>query len=104
MIWQYCPKEIYVSRSTVTDAANFAVAVFNDGNEAFLKLFDYLGVKGGRYAQKRIQNTDTVRLYYAKRKSSDYYKKARKQRRAERQGFKDKKAEEEGNVYEPGSH
>ena len=35
MIWRYCPKEDFVSRITLTDAANFAVAVFNDGTMPF---------------------------------------------------------------------
>ena len=93
-----------MSRSTVADAANFAVAVFNDGNSAFLKLFNYLGIKNGRYTCRSIQNTDSSRLYHAKRKSGEGYEQDRKRRRAVKKGFIDKKAEEEGNVYEAGAH
>ena len=104
LVWRYCPKEVYVSRSTVEDAANFAVAGFNDGNSAFLKLFNYLGIKNRRYTCRRFQSTDSSRLYHAKRKSGEGYKQDRKRRRAVKKGFIDKKAEEEGNVYEAGAH
>ena len=33
-----------MSRPVVSDAAHFAVAVFNDGNDAFVKLFEQLGL------------------------------------------------------------
>ena len=104
LVWRYCPKEVYVSRSTVADAANLAVAVFNDGNSAFLKLFNYLGIKNRRYTCRSIQNTDSSRLYHAKRKSGEGHKQDRKRRRAVKKGFIDKKVEEEGNVYEAGAH
>ena len=57
--------EVFVSRSTVADAANFAVAVLNDGQSAFLKLFNYLGRKSGRYTCRSIQNNDSSQLYHA---------------------------------------
>ena len=93
-----------MSRLTVEDAADFAVAVFNDGNSAFLKLFNYLCIKNRRYTCRRFQSADSSRLYHVKRKSGEGYKQGRKKRRAVKKGFIDKKAEEEGNVYEAGAH
>ena len=42
LVWRYCPKEIFVSRWAVTDAACFSVAIFNEGNNDFLELFNEL--------------------------------------------------------------
>ena len=92
-----------MSRPVVSDAAHFAVAVFNDGNDAFVKLFEQLGLSGG-FTAKSAHSSDTTRLYHAKRKSSDRYKITRKRLRAEKKGFIDTKNEEEGNVYESGAH
>ena len=103
VIWKYCPKEVFVSRPAVSDAAHFAVAVFNDGNDAFVKLFEQLGLSGG-FTVKSAHSSDITRLYHAKRKSSNRYKITRKRLRAEKKGFIDSKNEEEGNVYESGAH
>ena len=78
-------------------AKEFSVAVFNDGNDAFLKLFEQLGLSGG-FTVKSALSSDTTSLYHAKRKSSDWYKITRKRLRAEKTGFIDTKNEEEGNV------
>ena len=102
VIWKYCPKEVFVSRPVVSDAAHFAVAVFNDGNDAFVKLFEQLGLSGG-FTVRSTHSSDTTRLYHTKRKSSDRYKITRKRLRAEKKGFIDTK-NEEGNVYESGAH
>ena len=87
----------------VSDAAHFAVVVFNDGNDAFAKLFEQLGLSGG-FTVKSAHISDTTRLCHAKRKSSDRYKITRKRLRAEKKGFINTKNEEEGNVYECGAH
>ena len=84
-------------------AKEFAVAAFNDGNDAFVKLFEQLGLSGG-FTVKSAHSSDTTHLYHAKRKSSDRYKITRKRLQAEKKGFIDTKNEEEGNVYESGAH
>ena len=38
-------------------------------------------------------------MYHAKHKSADYYKIARKRRRAEKKDFTDKKSQEEEGIY-----
>ena len=81
----------------VSDAAHFAVAIFNDGNDAFVKLFEQLGLSRG-FTVKSAHSSDTTRLYHAKRKSSDWCKITRKRLRAEKKGFIDTKNKEEGNV------
>ena len=52
VIWKYCPKEVFVSRPLVSDAAHFAVALCNDGNDAFVKLFEQLEMSGGFTVKK----------------------------------------------------
>ena len=52
-----------MSRPVVSDAAHFAVAVFNDGNDAFVKLFEQLGLSGG-FTVKSAHSSDTTRLYH----------------------------------------
>ena len=84
-------------------AKEFAVAVFNDGNHTFVKLFEQLELSGG-FTVKSAHSSDTTRLYHAKQKSSDRYKITQKRLRAEKKGFIDTKNEEEGNVYESGAH
>ena len=88
----------------VTDAANFAIAVFNDGDLDYVKLYKELGIENGVHMFKHVLKTDLTRLYHAKRKSGDIYQTDRKRRWAMQKGFTDKKAEEEGNVYETGAH
>ena len=53
-----------MSRPVVSDAPHFAVAVFDDGNDAFLKLFEQLGLSGGFTVKSA--HSDTTRLYHAK--------------------------------------
>ena len=75
-----------MSRPVVSDAAHFAVAVFNDGNDAFVKLFEQLGLSGG-FTVKSAHSSGTTRLYHAKRKSSDRYKITRKKTSSREKGL-----------------
>ena len=62
LVWRYCLKEIFVSRWAVTDAACFAVAIFNEGNNAFLELFKQLGLQTEHFTGKITKNSDFGRL------------------------------------------
>ena len=57
-----------MSRLTLTNAENFAVAVFIDGDNAFLRLFRELGGRDGSFT---IKNTDSRCIFHAKHKLSD---------------------------------
>ena len=45
-----------MSRWAVTDAASFAVAVINEGNNAFLELFKQLGIGSGNFTGRNVRS------------------------------------------------
>ena len=104
LIWKFCPKEVFASRTVVEDATALAVCQFNDGSVTVQRLLKELGVEIGQISKKKLYRKDQRRIYLAELKTSDSQKSSRKRLRAVKKGFSDKFSEKEGNMYSPGNH
>ena len=102
LIWDHAIKEVFVSKRVVEQAALSAVAHFNDGSAALIKILELMGVPPRHFTIEGCKRKDSRRLACAKSKSSDSGKRRRKQIRAAKKGFMDKKVQEEGPTYEKG--
>jgi hypothetical protein len=58
LIWNRCPKTIYVEQETVALATYLAVLKFNDGDISFLKIFQDLDITPGVFTGKGTQDCD----------------------------------------------
>ena len=58
MVWQRIPKEVYVGREILEMGLYDAVAHFNMGTSAVLKLFDALGIPPGKFTDAECQQED----------------------------------------------
>ena len=101
LIWQRCPKDVFVTRVTLEVGVASAVITFNDGFSEILVVFDKLNIKPGTFSEKycgvknekQITQMQTKLFHSAKQRHN-------KIRRA--QGFQDKCEENEGISYEVG--
>ena len=78
MVWQRTPKEVYVGREILDMGLYDAVANFNMGASAVLKLFDALGIPPGKFTEAGCQQLDQTRVHQAQRKSQRDTKRRRK--------------------------
>ena len=79
-----------------------AVAYFNMGTSAALKLFDALGIPPGKCTEAGCQQLDQTRVHLAQRKSQGDTKRRRKVLRGQRKKKDDKRKETEGPNYASG--
>ena len=91
VIWQRVPKEVYVGREILEMGLYDAVAYFNIGSSAILKLFDALGIPPGKFTETGCRQMDHGRVLMAQRKSQCDTKKRRKVLRGLRKRKNDKK-------------
>ena len=103
IIWQRCPKSIFVSRKVVEIATASAILYFNDGCEGINRVFKALGFQPGAHTLNLASEIDHRRIRNMKRKSTEKVKKRRKQLRSIKKGFQDTETEKEGEVYAAGS-
>ena len=92
-----------MEKDTVEEAVYSAVAYFNDGASAKVKLFQCLGIEG-HYKLRARKAKDTERIAKSTYKSLEYTKKRRKTLRAVKKGFQDKAEATEGDMYPAGGH
>ena len=104
LIWDRCPKETFVSRLVIKDATYSAVSYFNDGTTSVQSMLCELKLTPGHFTVGGLYKADDLRIYFARRKSSQPSKMRCKILRAKKKNFHDKKENEEGNVYEKGGH
>ena len=102
IIWQRCPKTIFVAKTIIDIATSSAVLYFNDGAQGLLKVFDTLSIVPGIHTQSLTAKIDKRRIQNMQHKSKDVTKKRRKKLRSIRKGYQDDERETEGNVYESG--
>lgn len=69
MIWQRVPKEVYLGREILEMGLYDAVAYFNIGSSAILKLFGALGIPPGKFTETGCRQMDHGRVLVAERKS-----------------------------------
>ena len=93
-IQQCVPKEVYVGREILETGLYDAVAYFNIGSSAILKLFDALGFPAGKFTETGCRQMDHGRVLMAQRKRQCDTKKIRKVLRGLRKRKSDKKKAE----------
>ena len=103
VIWSRCPKEIRASYRTIQQSVYTAVAHYNDGNVAYIKTMQQLGINPGHFCLAICQKLDMGRIAKSKRRSSVAAKQRRKTLRAIKKGFQDQKKTEEGTTYAKGA-
>ena len=85
------------------EAVYSAVAYFNDGASAVVKLCECLGIQG-HYTLRASHAKDSDRIAKSSYKSKDNTKQRRKTLRAIKKGFQDKAEATEGDMYSNGGH
>ena len=105
MIWQKCPKNIFVQRDVLEMAVNSAIITFNEGPIGIQDVLKCLNICPGIcFEQLSIKHTED-RIKNLQRKSSEKEKRQRKKLRSIRKGFIDRQEELEGNEsYKSGGH
>ena len=103
MIWNRVPKTTYVGFEQLKMGVFDAVATFNIGHKAIIKLFEALGMKPGKHTIAGCHKLNNQRIINAGRQN----KKATKTRscilRKKRKNKDDKNKEAEGTTYGPGN-
>ena len=102
MVWQKCPKSIFVKRETLEMAINSAVMHFNDGKSGVLHLLNEFGIKPGKVSSSKTHKQDLSRVIVMNRKSSEPVRKRRKTLRSIKKGFEDEENQNEKPSYEKG--
>lgn len=95
MIWNRCPKTVFVGRTRLEISVYDAVTVFNEGEGARVNVFELLGLKCGKYMLEMMQALDTKRVASATSQATKTSKVQRKQRRMS-------KTQEKDSVYQTG--
>ena len=70
LIWDRCSKEVFVGKLTLEEAVYSAVAQFNDGNVAVLRVLELCGLSPGYLTLNSALASDVKRLYGTEQKSS----------------------------------
>ena len=104
VLWQKCPKEIFVGRETLQLATNSAVIAYNDGSLRLGDVYKKLDIPVGKYFMLGATQRDKKRIDSSDKKSSEIGKKRRKMLRATKKGYIDAEKEAEGgDSYSAGS-
>ncbi len=99
IIWNRCPKTVFVNRTVLELSVFSATISFNDGFKGLSTVFSKLGfVDPGHYYVVGSIQKDNKRIRQCKRQSSDESKKRRKQLWAIKKGYLDRDREIEGGV------
>ena len=89
IIWKCCPKNIFVSKSTIEIGVNSAVIEFNMGSNGILSVLSEFGLNGFVTTSK-VKKKNVLCKKQLSRKSSDTFKKRRKILKTIKKGFSDK--------------
>ena len=102
VIWQKCPKEVYVERFTLEIGVCSAVINFNSGSQGIIKVLENCGISPGHFTKLFSEQKDKNRVANMNRKSTGKVKLIRKKLLARRKGYADKHLETEGVTYGAG--
>ena len=102
VIWQKCPKEVYVERFTLEIGVCSAVINFNSGSPGIIKVLENCGISPGHFTKLFCEQKDRNRVANMNRKSTGKVKLIRKKLLARRKGYADKHLETEGVTYGAG--
>jgi len=101
-VWRLPPKHLHSGLKVIEVAGFLAVALFNEGNSAFLMLMNKLQIVVGSQSFNYAQQMDELRVKRQNRRSALETKEARKARKEEMQALNDAYEEEEGLLYGAG--
>ncbi|XP_074661498.1 uncharacterized protein LOC141914130 [Tubulanus polymorphus] len=104
LIWDRCPKEIFVGNLVIEDGLYSAISYFNDGGLSVYRLLEGLKLNPGYYTTIGLRRSDNARIYHSRRKSLDESKSRRKIIRGKKKHFQDTKEAQEGDTYSKGGH
>eukprot|EP00112_Aurelia_sp_Birch-Aquarium-sp1_P011533 Seg2424.2 transcript_id=Seg2424.2/GoldUCD/mRNA.D3Y31 product="hypothetical protein" protein_id=Seg2424.2/GoldUCD/D3Y31 len=96
VLWNKCPKEVFVGKTILELATNSAVIHFNEGFLRLKDVFKFLKLPVNKYMIDCAKRKDAKRVQNATKVSSETGKRQRKKIRAKRKGFTDKETELEG--------
>lgn len=96
VLWNKCPKEVFVGKTILELATNSAVIHFNEGFLRLKDVFKFLKLPVNKYMIDGAKRKDAKRVQNATKVSSETGKRQRKKIRAKRKGFTDKETELEG--------
>jgi len=99
MIWQRCPKTIFVGRRRLELAVYDAAIVMNDGEKGRLNVFSQLGLNVGDHMINAFERFDSARKKGYRRQATETAKRGRKQRKLSRASKKGRDTS-----YEAGAH
>ena len=102
MIWDRIPKEVFVGAQLLSLGVYDAVAHFNIGANATIKVLEKMNIKPGLFCEQLCKETDRRRVKLANYKEEDKSKKRRKVLRGKCKRQRDKNQEKEGVTYLPG--
>ena len=103
LIWQKCPKAVYVERLTIEIATASAVLQFNDGATGVNQVVKRLGILPGKYAEIAAKKRNRKRLNDSLRSASLEGKQKRRKLRSIKKGYEDKEEEQEDQIYASGA-
>ena len=101
-IWNRLPKQTYVRSIQFQLGVYDAVASFNAGSVAMLKILEKMKIDHGKYTLLGCREINELRRKNAEIKRSESFKHRRRQLRGQKKKKDDKHCEIEGKTYEPG--
>ena len=96
IIWQKCPKNIFVTKKILDIGVASAVINYNDGLRGFNRIFAALGIPPGSFMACGSWKKDFTRVKNMSKKSTLEQKLKRRKIRGIRKGYIDKENEKEG--------
>ena len=101
IIWQKCPKRVFVERFPLECGVASAVIYYNNGYHGLNNVFQKLRIDSGICFRKFATEFDKKRIDYMDKKSTHKVMNERKRKRHNKKGFEDKNAKK-GVNYEAG--
>ena len=99
MVSNRLPKEVFVGSDVLHLGVYDAVAHFNIGASAAIKILEKMGIGSGDYCSANCSQSDQQSIKSAERKSQGKIKKRRKIIRAKSKSKGDKQKQAEGSTY-----
>ena len=78
IIWNHCPKEVFVGRQRLEIAVNTATVLFNDGECASADILRELSIQPGVHCMSMMRKRDVSRIASAEHAEKDSVKQKRK--------------------------
>jgi hypothetical protein len=103
MIWQRIPKSVFVGSNSFKLGVYDAVAHFNIGGEATIKVLEALEIKPGVLSHIGVSRADCRRVSKANYKDKESTRMRRRLLRGQNKKLGDKNKEKEGETYPAGS-